>query len=49
VVWWVILLAMGVGILYQRQGRTLAAALLGVYAGVALLLAVTMTALGGTV
>ena len=47
-IWWVILLAMGVGILYERQGRTLAAALLGVYAGVALLLAVTMTALGGT-
>jgi hypothetical protein len=48
VIWWVILLAMGVGILYQRQERTLAAALLGVYFGVALLLAVTMTALGGT-
>jgi hypothetical protein len=47
VVWWVILLAMGVGILYQRQGRTLAAALLGAYVGVALLMAVTMTALGG--
>ena len=48
VIWWVILLAMGVGILYERQGRTVAAALLGVYAGVALLLAVTMSALGGT-
>ena len=48
VIWWVILLAMGVGILYQRQGRTLAATLLGVYFGVALLMAVTMTALGGT-
>ena len=48
VIWWVILLAMGVGILYERQGRTVVAALLGVYAGVALLLAVTMTALGGT-
>jgi hypothetical protein len=48
VIWWVILLAMGVGILYERQGRTVAAALLGVYAGVALLIALTMTALGGT-
>ena len=46
---WVILLAMGVGMLHERQGRTLAAAFLGVYASVALLLAATMTALGGTV
>ena len=48
VIWWVVLLAIGVGILYGRQGRALAAAFLGVYTGVALLLAVTMTALGGT-
>ena len=48
VLWWVVLLAIGVGILYGRQARSLAAAFLGVYAGVALLLAVTMTALGGT-
>ena len=48
VIWWVILLAMGVGMLHERQGRTLAAAFLGVYASVALLLAATMTALGGT-
>ena len=46
--WWVVLLAIGVGILYGRQARSLAAAFLGVYAGLALLLAVTMTALGGT-
>jgi hypothetical protein len=48
VIWWVVLLAIGVGILYGRQTRPLAAAFLGVYAGLALLLAVTMTALGGT-
>ena len=48
VLWWVVLLAIGVGILYGRQARSLAAAFVGVYAGVALLLAVTMTALGGT-
>jgi hypothetical protein len=48
VLWWVVLLAVGVGILYGRQARSLAAAFLGVYGGVALLLAVTMTALGGT-
>ena len=48
VLWWVVLLAIGVGILYGRQARSLAAAFVGVYAGLALLLAVTMTALGGT-
>jgi hypothetical protein len=48
VIWWVALLAIGVGILYDRQARSLTTAFLGVYAGVALLLAVTMTALGGT-
>jgi hypothetical protein len=47
VIWWVILLAIGMGILYGRQARSLTTAFLGVYAGVALLLAVTMTALGG--
>lgn len=48
VIWWAVLLAVGVGILYGRQARPLAAAFLGVYAGMALLMAVTMTALGGT-
>ena len=48
VLWWVVLLAVGVGVLYGRQARSLAATFLGVYAGVALLLAATMTALGGT-
>ena len=48
VLWWVVLLAIGVGVLYGRHARSVAAAFLGVYAGLALLLAVTMTALGGT-
>ena len=48
VLWWVVLLAIGVGVLYERHARSVAAAFLGVYAGLALLLAVTMTALGGT-
>jgi Yip1 domain len=47
VLWWVVLLAVGVGVLYGRHARSLAATFLGVYAGLALLLAVTMTALGG--
>jgi hypothetical protein len=48
VMWWAVLLAIGVGVVYGREARRLAAAFLGVYAGVALLIAVTMTALGGT-
>jgi hypothetical protein len=48
VMWWAVLLAIGVGVLYGREARKVAAAFLGVYAGVALLIAVTMSALGGT-
>jgi hypothetical protein len=49
VLWWVVLLAIGVGSLYGRRARPVAVAFLGVYAGLALLLAATMTALGGNV
>jgi hypothetical protein len=48
VLWWVVLLAIGIGVLYGRRARSVAAAFLGVYAGLALLLAVAMTVLGGT-
>lgn len=48
VLWWVVVLAIGVGVLYGRPARSLTIAFVGVYAGLALLLAVTMTALGGT-
>jgi hypothetical protein len=48
VLWWVVLLAVGVAVLYERRVRPLAVTFLGVYAGVALLLAATMTVLGGT-
>jgi hypothetical protein len=48
VLWWVVLMAIGVGVLYRREARRLAAAFLGVYGGVALLIAITMTALGGS-
>ena len=44
----VIVLAVGIAVLYERRARTLTAAFLGVYVGVALLLTVAMTALGGT-
>lgn len=48
VMWWVVLLAIGVGILYRRNARRLALSFLGAYACVALLLAATMAVLGGT-
>jgi hypothetical protein len=48
VMWWAVLLAIGLAVLYGREARRLAAAFLGVYAGVALMIAVTMTALGGS-
>ena len=48
VIWWVVLLAIGVSVLYHRNPRRLALTFLGAYAGLALLLAVTMAALGGT-
>ena len=48
VIWWVVLLAIGIAVLYQRSAGRLALTLLGAYAGVALVLAATMTVLGGT-
>jgi hypothetical protein len=48
VIWWVVLLAIGLGVLYQRGAGRLAMTFLGAYAGVALVLAGTMAALGGT-
>lgn len=48
VIWWVVVVALGVAVLYQRRAASMTAAFLGVYAGVALVMAVTMTALGGT-
>jgi len=48
VIWWVIVLAIGIGVLYQRSARRLAVTFLGAYAGLALLLAGTMAVLGGT-
>lgn len=48
VVWWLVVLALGLGILYGRRTWRIAALLTGVYAGVALALAAAMTILGGT-
>jgi Yip1-like protein len=48
VIWWLVVLAIGVGVLYQRNARRLALTFLGAYAGLALVLAGTIAALGGT-
>jgi len=45
VIWWVVVLAIGVGVLYRRNARPLALTFLGAYAGFALLLAGTMAVL----
>ena len=47
VLWWAIVLAIGVGVLYHRRARTVAAMFIGVYAAIALLLAIAMAVTGG--
>lgn len=47
VIWWVIVLAIGLAVLYQTRVRTIAAGLMAAYAGIAVLLAGTMAVLGG--
>ena len=45
--WWIVVLAIGLAALYQTRTRTVAAGLLAAYAGIAVLLAGTMAVLGG--
>lgn len=47
VLWWVIVLAIGLAALYRLRARRVAMALTGVYIGMAVLLAGTMAVLGG--
>ena len=47
VIWWAIVLAIGVSVLYQRRARTVAVTFVGVYAALALLLAIAMAVTGG--
>jgi hypothetical protein len=47
VLWWLVVLAIGIAVLYGRRTRELAILFVGVYAGVALLLSGVMAALGG--
>jgi hypothetical protein len=49
VVWWVIVLAVGVALLYGRSQRATVAAFMGAYVGFAALLAIAMVVTGGTV
>ena len=49
VLWWLGLLAVGLGVLYRRRSWTIAAVLFGVYGGIALALAAAMAILGGTI
>jgi Yip1-like protein len=48
VVWWIVVLAMGVSILYRRPTRNLALAFAGAYVVLALLTALVMAVSGGT-
>lgn len=48
VVWWIIVLEVGVSVLYRRAVRTLALTFVGIYVALALLLAGIMAVAGGT-
>jgi hypothetical protein len=48
VVWWLIMLAMGIAVLYRRRLRGVALLFIGVYVGLALLLSSAMAVLGGS-
>jgi hypothetical protein len=47
VLWWLVVLAIGVGVLYDRRARTITATLVGIYAALALLMAIAMALTGG--
>jgi hypothetical protein len=49
VVWWVIVLAIGVALLYRRSARSIIVAFVGVYVAFAAVLAIAMAVAGGTV
>ena len=48
VVWWIVVLAVGVSVLYRRPTRSLALAFTGAYVALALLAALAMAVSGGT-
>ena len=48
VVWWIVVLAIGMSVLYRRSTRRLALVFTGAYVGLALLAALAMAVSGGT-
>lgn len=48
VVWWIVVLAVGMSVLYRRPARTLILAFIGAYIALALMLAIVMAVTGGT-
>ena len=48
VIWWLIVLAMGLGVLYKRRTQPIAVSLLVVYALIALVIAGVMSRFGGS-
>jgi hypothetical protein len=47
IIWWLVVLAIGLGVLYRRRTQPIAIALLAVYAVIALCVAVVMSSFGG--
>ncbi len=48
VIWWIIVLAIGLAVLYRRRTQPIALSLFGVYAVIAVGIAAVRAALGGT-
>jgi hypothetical protein len=48
VVWWVMVLAIGIAVLYRKPARKVSALFLGAYVVIAFVLVGTMAILGGT-
>jgi hypothetical protein len=48
IVWWVVVLAMGLAVLYRRRTQPIAVSLFAVYAAIAVVAATIMSRLGGT-
>jgi hypothetical protein len=47
VIWWLVVLAIGIAVLYRRRTQPIAIALLGLYAVIALAVATFMSGAGG--
>ena len=45
-IWWIVVLAIGLAVLYRTRARVVAASLMAAYVGIAVLLAGTMAVLG---